>query len=43
MVLPHDDEEQKPNGRWKEQRGTETSPSSEPQKANLTGKFVVVL
>jgi len=41
MVLLHEEEE--PNGRYKEQRGTEIPHLSEPQKAHPTGEFVVVL
>jgi len=41
MVLLHKEEE--PNGRQKEQQSTEAPQSSEPQKAHLTGEFIVVV
>jgi len=41
MVSLHEEEE--PNGRLKEQSGTETLHSLEPQEAHLTDEFVVVV
>ena len=36
-------EEEEPNGRWKEQQGTKASHLSKPEKAYLTGEFVIVV
>jgi len=43
MVSLHGVEEEEPNGRYKEQWGAEALHSLEPQKAHLTGEFIVVL
>jgi len=42
MVSLHEEEEE-PNGRYKEQRGAEAPHLSGPQKAHLTGEFIVVV
>ena len=43
MALLHEEEEEEPNGRWKEQWGTEVPHLSEPQKPHLTDEFAVLL